>query len=175
DVASAPSATTLLTAEFIDSGGAIAPTALSFEDVHVHVYTTNGKSVTIQNCNSGVLELAAPTVPAPFSIDSPNFPSQLAPGETATFTVGFHPTKVDVFVADLLIRSPQLPGAPLVVHLQGAGITETPPGMDGGSGNGATGSTSFYACSCNSNAPGGGIPIVLALFAITFRRRAGSS
>ncbi|MEP6864622.1 MAG: choice-of-anchor D domain-containing protein [Deltaproteobacteria bacterium] len=174
DVASSPTATTKLTAEFIDSGGAIAPTVVSFEDVPVHVYMANGKSVTIQNCNSGVLDLEPPTVPAPFSIDSPNFPNQLAPGETATFTVGFHPTKVDMFVADLLIRSPQLPGAPLVVHLEGNGTTETPPGLDGGSGHGATSSTSFYACSCTTNEPGGGAPILLALV-IIFRRRAGSS
>ena len=175
DVAATPMATTTLTANFIDSGGAIAPTSISFGQAYVHLYSPNGRSVTIQNCSNSVLELEPPIVPVPFSIDSPSFPTELAPSETATFTVGFHPTKVaDVVDADLVIRSPQLPGAPLVVHLSGSAITDPPPTTDGGSGSGPVPSESFYACSCNSSAPGGGVPILLA-FAIIFRRRAGSS
>jgi hypothetical protein len=172
DVASKPTAITMLTAEFIDSGGAIAPTLLQFGQVPVHLFEDDAKGVTIQNCSNSLLELAQPTIPAPFSIDSPNFPSQLAPNEIATFTVGFHPTKVGLVTADLVIKSPANPS--LVVHLTGEGTTKPPPGMDGGSGTGPVTSTSFYACSCNSNAPGGGIPILLAVAAI-FRRRGGSS
>jgi hypothetical protein len=174
DVASAPTASTTVTAKFIDSGGAIAPTEIDFGAKPVHVFDNEGHRVTIQNCSNSVLDLEPPTIPAPFSIDSPNFPAQLEPSEVATFTVGYHPTKMGPFAADLVIKSPQLLGAPLVVHLKGD--TTRPPtgGMDGGSGNGAVGSTSFYACSCNTNEPGGGAPILLALV-IIFRRRAGSS
>ena len=109
DVEAAPTATTALTASFIDSGGAIAPTALEFGKVLVHLYSANGQRVMIQNCNNSVLELAPPTIPAPFSIDSPNFPTQLDPNETATFTVGFHPTSRGTSRRILLIPSPQLP------------------------------------------------------------------
>jgi len=171
DVASKPTATTMVTAEFIDSGGAIAPTSIEFLDVPVHLFVANGAPVTIQNCSNSVLDLEPPTISAPYSIDSPNFPTQLQPSETATFTVGFHPTTVGRFTADLLIKSPPQP--PLVVHLDGTSTTEPAPGSDGGSGNGV-GTTSFYACSCNSNAPGGGVPILLALLVIV-RRRGGSS
>jgi len=174
DAASQPTAMTTLTANFIDSGGAIAPTSIPFGDVYVHLYYANGRGVTIQNCSTGVLELSQPTVPTPFSIDSPSFPSQLAPGETSTFTVGFHPTTLGPVDADLLIRSPQLPNAPLVVHLSGNAISDPAPGMDGGSGNGAIPSESFYACSCTSSSPGGALPILLAL-GVIFRRRGGSS
>ncbi|MEO6772298.1 MAG: choice-of-anchor D domain-containing protein [Kofleriaceae bacterium] len=179
DVASHPTQVTAVTAEFIDSGGAIAPTALEFGDVPVHLFLDNGQRVTIQNCSGAVLELEPPTISAPYSIDSPNFPTELEPDETATFTVGFHPTEVGEASAELVIKSPQLPGSPLVVHLHGTSTTDTPPGSDGGSGSGAIGSTSFYACSCNSNAPAGGLPIVIALVMIvvgpTSRRRGGSS
>jgi uncharacterized protein (TIGR03382 family) len=132
--------------------------------------------VIIQNCNGSVLELDPPTIKAPFSIDSPNFPTTLEPNETATFSVGFHPTRVGDFADTLTISSPQLTGAPLQVGLFGTSVTETPPGTDAGSGTGAISSTTFYACSCSGTGdPRGAAPLVLALVLVIFRRRGGSS
>ncbi|HET9993587.1 MAG TPA: choice-of-anchor D domain-containing protein, partial [Kofleriaceae bacterium] len=115
DVASQPTTATIVTAEFIDSGGAIAPTSIDFGEVPVHLFLDNSQRVTIQNCSSSLLELEPPTIPAPFSIDSPNFPTQLEPNETATFSVGFHPTRLGAFDDTLTISSPQLVGMPLQV------------------------------------------------------------
>ena len=168
--------TTAITASFINSGGAIAPPILDFGKEPVHLFVDDGQRVMIQNCNGSVLELDPPTIRAPFSIDSPNFPATLDPNETATFSVGFHPTRIGpndtalTFTDTLTISSPQLMGAPLQVQLVGTSITDalTP---DAGVGSATPEQTSFYACSCNSNAPGGGLPIVLALLAISRRRR----
>ena len=77
----APVATTQLTARFIDSGGAIAPPALDFGRVVVHISEDNGQRVVIQNCNGSPLMLDAPLIKAPFSIDSPNIPTLLNPNE----------------------------------------------------------------------------------------------
>ena len=173
DVGSKPVMTTEVTATFISSGGAIAPQSVPFEPQPVHLYMDNAKPIVIQNCNTTVLQLDPPTIRAPFSIDSIGFPTQLEPNESATFTVGFHPTRVGTFDDQLVITSPQV--SPLVVHLTGVSTNMEMPDVDGGSGNGVLPSTTFYACSCNAHGPGGGAPILLALAAIIFRRRAGSS
>lgn len=174
DVASAPTRPTEVSAKFVSSGAAIAPQVIPFGVEKVHVYSTAGiKSVTIQNCNATVLQLDAPVIRPPFSIDSTGFPTQLAPNESATFTVGFHPTRLGAFADTLTITSPQV--APLVVELTGTSETDDQPQVDAGSDTGPLASRTFYACSCNGSAPGGGLPIVLALAAIIFRRRAGSS
>ena len=163
---------TAITARFIDSGGAIAPPILDFGKVPVHLYTDDGQRVMIQNCNTTVLELDPPTIKAPFSIDSPNFPTKLDPNETATFSVGFHPTRIGNFTDTLTISSPQLPpGMPLQVALVGESPMPVGPGSDAGSGAGPPVSTSFYACSCTSASPGGGAPILLALALVMRRRR----
>ncbi|MEO8840946.1 MAG: choice-of-anchor D domain-containing protein [Kofleriaceae bacterium] len=167
-----PTATTEITANFIDSGGAIAPRGIDFGMVKVHLFSDDGHLVILQNCNpGGALELDPPTIKAPFFIDSPSFPTSLEPNETTTFSVGFHPTRVGTFVDTLAISSPQLPGMPLIVQLQGESITDPPPMTDGGQGSDALGTRTFYACACNSNAPGGGAPIVIALLLIVRRRR----
>jgi hypothetical protein len=168
----APTATTEITANFIDSGGAISPRGLDFGQVKVHLFSDDGQRVILQNCNpGGALELDPPTIKAPFFIDSPSFPTSLEPNETTTFSVGFHPTRLGIFDDTLAISSPQLPGMPLIVQLHGVSITDPPPTMDGGQGSDELGSRTFYACSCNSNAPGGGAPIVIALLLIVRRRR----
>jgi hypothetical protein len=168
----APTATTQVTATFIDSGGAISPRDLKWKDVKVHLFSDDGKGVILQNCNpGGALELDPPTIKPPFFIDSPSFPPSLGPNETTTFSVGFHPIRDGVFDDTLAISSPQLPGMPLIVQLHGETITDPPPQMDAGQGSDALGSRTFYACSCNSNAPGGGAPIVIALLLIVRRRR----
>jgi MYXO-CTERM domain-containing protein len=170
DAGAAPSRTAL-TATFLADGGAIAPNLLDFGTVPVHVDTHNAQQVTLQNCSAAAFQLDAPQVPAPFSIDSPNFPTALKPGEVAAFSVGFHPTKPDKAVKDLVIKSRQLP-EPLTVHLRGEGVAT---GSGSGAGPLGTGvsSTSFYACgSCTAGDPSGGLAIVLAaLAAIAPRRR----
>jgi len=174
DVATKQTALTSIVARFINTGGAIAPPILDFGDAPVHLYIDNGQRVIIQNCNGSQLELDPPTIKTPFSIDSPNFPTTLEPNETATFSVGFHPTRVGDYSDTLAVSSPQLSGAPLQVIIVGHGVTETLPGTDAGSGSADPGSRTFYACSCNSNNPGGVVPILLAV-GLIFRRRGGSS
>lgn len=172
DVETAQTSTTSLTARFIDTGAAIAPPALNFGEVLVHLYTPNGQRVVIQNCNTTPIVLDPPNIRTPFSIDSPNFPTMLNPSDSVAFSVGFHPTRVGTVMDTLRITSPQLPGAPLEVLLVGtggsgdqgapdAGVGGKPPGDDG--------------CGCNTRRPLGGLPLVLALVAISVRRRRASS
>jgi len=166
DAATAPLHTTL-TATFLADGGAIGPDMLQFGTVPVHVDTRNAQQVALQNCSTAAFQLDPPQVPAPFSIDSPNFPTALKPGEVAAFSVGFHPTKPEKVMKDLVITSPQLPG-PLTVHLFGQGIGS---GTDVGPPGTGVSSTSFYACSCTSGDPSGALAIALAVLAATARRR----
>ena len=148
DVDDRPTADTTVSALFIDRGGAIAPRSLDFGEVTVHLFTENGRRVTIQNCNDTPLQLDPPMVRTPFQIESPNFPSMLDPNETVTFSVGFHPTRQGSTSDVLRITSPQLPGAPLEVTLVGFGKTPDTIGPDGGTGSNGFDDTSFYACSC---------------------------
>lgn len=177
DVEGGATAGTALTARFIDSGGAIAPPALTFGEVTVHLFTPNGQRVVIQNCNPTPLVLDPPNIRTPFSIDSPNFPAMLSPNESVAFSVGFHPTRVGTVMDVLRITSPQLPGSPLEVTLVGTGSAGE-PAPDAGIGLTPPGDTSFYACSCNSSTrrrgPLGVIPIALAVLCTLFgRRRSG--
>ncbi len=171
DDAAQPTASTLITAEFVDTGGAIAPPSLDFGKVAVHLFIDDGQRVILQNCNSTTLELDAPTIKEPFSIDSPNFPTTLAPNETATFSIGFHPTSLGVFSQTFMLTSPQLGSQTLQVALVGDSISTTPPQTDAGVGSSAPGETSFYACSSGGAA---GWPLVFVI-PIIGRRRRGSS
>ncbi len=169
DADAAPSHTAL-TATFLADGGAIAPNLLDFGTAPVHVDTHNAQQVTLQNCSAAAFQLDAPQVPAPFSIDSPNFPTALKPGEVAAFSVGFHPTKPDKAVKDLVITSRQLP-EPLTVHLRGEGVA-TGSGSDAGPPGTGVSATSFYACgSCTAGDPSGGLAVVLAALAVIAPRR----
>ena len=171
DVEGATTATTAVTAKFIDSGGAIAPSGLDFGKVVVHITRNDGQQVVIQNCNGSVLDLDAPTIKAPFSIDSPSLPSQLQPNETATFTIGFHPTELGHFTGTLLISSVQLT-TPLMVTLAGEGVAGEPAGPDAGSSTPpAHHDTSFYACNCHAAGVGGTAPILFAALLVVVRRR----
>jgi hypothetical protein len=144
DVAGAVVERTRLAATFVDNGGAIAPAALSFPSTPIHLDTRNAQQVTLQNCDLSALQLDPPQVPAPFSIDSPGLPAVLRPGETATFSVGFHPTTAGPVSKTLVITSPQLRDR-LTVALSGAGVA-----AGGGSGDDLGDDeldpTSFYAC-----------------------------
>lgn len=166
DVEGAPVATTQVTAHFIDSGGAIAPPALPFGKVIVHISEDNGQRVVIQNCNADMLMLDAPTIKAPFSIDSPTIPSQLAPNETATFSIGFHPTRLGTFTGALLISSPQL-ASPLSVSLSGEGIAGN-PSVDAGSATPPHPGDS--GCGCDSSHVGA-TPLLAIAVALLLRRR----
>ena len=171
DVAAAPTATTALTARFLDSGGAIAPPSLDFGKVVVHLYSDNGQRVMIQNCNPTPLQLDPPMLKTPFSIDSPNFPPMLNPNETTTFSLGFHPTQIGVVTETLRITSPQLPDAPLVVTVTGEGVPQGEDMPDAGVVGPGKGHTSFYACSCRTGSPGAALPLALALAWMLRRRR----
>jgi hypothetical protein len=171
DVEGELTAPTALTARFIDSGGAIAPPALAFGEVTVHLFADNGQRVVIQNCNPTPLLLDPPMIRTPFSIDSPKFPSMLDPNESVAFSVGFHPTSVGMVSETLRITSPQLPGAPLEVVLTGvggSGEVETP---DAGVEPVIREKTTFFACACNSSRPLGGLPLVIAVLCVLRPRR----
>jgi len=167
DVETMATATTALSARFIDSGGAIAPPALNFGEVTPHIYTPNGQRVVIQNCNPTPLLLDPPVIRTPFSIDSPSFPTMLAPNESVAFSVGFHPTRVGTVTDTLRITSPQLPGAPLEVTLTGTGGSPTRQ-PDAGTGGGEPGDS---GCGCESRSPAGTLPTLLLLAALLLRRR----
>lgn len=166
DVEGAPTATTQVLAHFIDSGGAIAPPALDFGKVIVHISEDNGQRVVIQNCNANALMLDAPTIKAPFSIDSPTIPSVLNPNETATFSIGFHPTRLGTFAGTLLISSPQLT-SPLSVSLSGEAIAGDPT-TDAGSATPPHPGDS--GCGCGASDVGA-TPLLVIAVAFLLRRR----
>src|SRR5262249_44138490 len=136
----------------------------------IHIFMQDAMPVTIQNC-SGPAIMLTPSVDPPFFIEG-NFPTTLAAAQPQTFAVGFHPTKVGPVMKTLRITTSDQ--QVLMVMLRGEGVTEGPPD-DGGSGSNGYHQTSFYACTCTSGSPSGGLPIVLAIGLVIFRRRSGSS
>lgn len=172
DVEAEQAAPSTITARFIDQGGAIAPPALDFGKVTVHLYAEDGQRVVVQNCNPTPLQLDPPMIKTPFRIDSPTFPSMLNPNETATFSVGFHPTRIGVVTDTLRITSPQLAGSSLEVTLIGEGTA--PMTLPPDAGSGGVEDTSFYACSCRSSRPGGLLPILIAIMCVLFPRRSAN-
>jgi hypothetical protein len=154
-----------ITATFVANGGAIAPSTLSFGSVPIRVAVHNAQQVTLQNCDTTTLEVM-PSVPLPFELDEA-FPTTLMPGEKATFSIAFHPTKVGHFEELLTVTSKA--GDMFLVGLAGDGVTDGSSGDDTGSGDGLT---SFYACSCRSNDPSGVLVIAFAgMCALVPRRR----
>ncbi|MFN0253526.1 MAG: choice-of-anchor D domain-containing protein [Kofleriaceae bacterium] len=126
DVDLAETSTTTISARFVDDGGAVAPDALSFGPGTIHLEQDNAQKVTLQNCDTQTIVFADPSVPPPFRLDSANFPPELAPNESATFTIGFHPTRVGFFDETLTILSEQL-DEPLTVRLTGEGARPVVP------------------------------------------------
>jgi hypothetical protein len=171
DVADAATSHTKLTATFVDNGGAIAPPALAFGTAPIHLDTRNAQQVTLQNCDVSPLQLDPPQISAPFAIDSPNFPNVLLPGETATFGVGFHPTKLGAVTKMLVITSPQRRNVQLTVALTGEGIA-TGGTADAGTTTTGHDETSFYACGgCASNEAPGALALALAAAGVLLPRR----
>jgi len=171
DVAGRTEERTMISALFVADGGAIAPSALMFGKVPIHIDSRMPQSVTLQNCDTTPIMLDDPEIDPPFTIDSPNFPQELAPNETATFSIGFHPTKLGVYVQTLRLSSNQL-DAPLEVALSGEATSGSGDG-DGGLDDGLD-PKSFYGCSgCSTREPSGGLLIGLAFAAALRRRRRG--
>jgi hypothetical protein len=170
DVAGMITARTMLIATFVNDGGAIAPSSLGFGQVPIHLDTKNAQSITLQNCDTASIELGAPTMPAPFTIDSGTFPLELEPNESTTIAVGFHPARLGTYSGTMVIPSAQLI-EPLTVSLTGEGVNTGGEGDGGPDGNGFD-QRSFYGCGgCSSRQPAGGIAIVLGVFAVVFPRR----
>jgi uncharacterized protein (TIGR03382 family) len=170
DVEGMLTARTVLSANFVTDGGAIAPTAIAFEPVPIHIDTQNAQTITLQNCDTTPIRLELPMISAPFRIESGSFPIELDPNEVTTIAVGFHPTQLGVYMDTLSIPSQQL-AMPLEVSLTGEGINT---GGDGGgdpNGNGLD-ERSFYGCAgCSTQDPGGAIAIGFAIVLILRARR----
>ena len=171
DVTNAETVRTTISARFVDDGGAVAPDALSFGPGTIHLEQDNAQKVTLQNCDTQTIVFADPSVPPPFRLDSANFPRELAPNESATFAIGFHPTRVGIFDETLTIQSDQLVD-PLVVRLMGEGARSQPP-PDAGVDPPGFDNQSFYGCSgCSTRSPSGALLVVIVLGATLRRRRA---
>ncbi|MCW5802806.1 MAG: choice-of-anchor D domain-containing protein [Deltaproteobacteria bacterium] len=163
--------TTTLRAEFVDDGGAIAPSMLEFGKVPIHTQTANGQRVTLQNCDVSPLTITSIHADEPFAIDGTT-PATLLPGESASISIVFRPTQVGAATGTLQITAAQLNGQVLTVALSGEGIA-------GGGGGGDDDDpfhgdrTSFYACGvCNSSNPTGLIAVTVGLaIALLPRRR----
>jgi hypothetical protein len=175
DVDGAETTPTTLTSTFVDDGGAIAPESLTFTRTQIHLDTANAQEVTLQNCEVSPLQLDPPDVPVPFTIDSPSFPTMLQPGEIASFSVGFHPTKVGASTKTLVITSPQLAGVQLTVTMTGEGYAEGGTSVTPDAGADATApaaQASFYACgSCAANDPAGALVFGIAVLVTVIPRR----
>lgn len=168
DLAGARSLETMLSASFLDSGGAIAPAALDFGRVPIHLAIANPQLVTLQNCSADRLDLLAPEISAPFAIEG-TAPTVLMPAESTTLGVTFRPTEVGVATGQLVITAQQLPGQQLTVELFGEGFSDV-PGDDDGNGNG-DGRASFYGCSGCASHDASGAPVVLVVVLVLRRRR----
>ncbi len=166
DVAGEMMVRTTLSAVFVDDGGAIAPSALAFGKVVVsHVDRPNGQRVTLQNCGTAAIQLSS-QLDSPFTIEGTSVPTVLAPSESATISVGFHPQMVGTYSGNLTLTIRD--ASPLVVALTGEGVNAASDG-DAGPSNNEVSTTSFYACGCHSFDAAGGVP--LALVWLVLRRR----
>lgn len=172
DVASMPTTRTMLSATFINDGGAIAPSALGFGQVPLHNGASNAQTITLQNCDTTPITLTTPMMPAAFAIDSGTFPMELEPNERTTIAVGFRPVRLGIHSGTMRIPSDQLT-TPLEVLLTGEGVNTSGEG-DGGVDPNGVDERSFYACSCSSpGVPSQGWPIAVAVLVVVvpWRRR----
>ncbi|HEY4060057.1 MAG TPA: choice-of-anchor D domain-containing protein [Kofleriaceae bacterium] len=155
---------TTVSASFVADGGAVAPFSLVFPATLIHLDTENAQRVTLQNCETQPITNLKILVPAPFSVDVGTPPPTLAPNETVTFSVGFHPTRVGTFGSMdpspeaaqdhlfMTVSADQFTPS-LTVELFGTGIT-SPPLPDAGVTPTNVDDSSFYSCDgCSSNAP----------------------
>ncbi len=167
DVDAAPTATTALSATFVASGGAVAPTSLVFAPVQILVPVLNAQTITLQNCDATALRLDAVELRTPFTIDSGSFPIELEPNEIATIAVGFHPTRVGFHQDTMKIVSGQL-SSPLEISLAGqatAGDGPTEPVLPEPDPH------SFYGCGCGTTTGPDAGPWLLVLVLVPLGRR----
>jgi uncharacterized protein (TIGR03382 family) len=140
----------------------------------VHSQGHDALSVTIQNCSTSPIQLAAAIDPlSEFSYQAAELPAKLLPAQTATFGVTFHPTRLGTAIGKLVVTPTPMQPSPLVVNLAGMGVMSGSNGDAGTTSNGR-GNTSFYACSCTGGGVGGW-PIALAVLSVIVRRRGSSS
>lgn len=156
--------TTTVTAEFIATGGAIAPSRVDFGAVAVHL-TSAPRTIRIQNCGTDEISLSGVRIEPRDEfrdVSLQPLPAVLLPKQTATIHVEFTPRRPGVRAGTLGVTSSN---GELLATLEGFG--------DGiGSNDGSV--RSLYACTCSgSGAPSRGWPIALALVLIVRRRRYG--
>lgn len=161
DVGGNPAPRTMVTAEFISDGGAIAPQVADFGNVVLRQFG-DPRVIRIQNCGMEPMALSGVEISpsGEFTDDSPiPLPEMLAPKAIATINVMFRPTKLGLRRATLTVGSSKgLLGVSL--SGQGIGTPETTPD-----------STSFYACDCTSSRPVDAWPALVVLLALRRRRR----
>ena len=170
-VPGAPTATVALDATFLDSGAAVAPPAIDFGVVAVHIFVQDARRVTLQNCSGVPLQLDPPAIAPPFSIDGPAAPTVLDPSAPATYLVGFHPARPGTFTGSLSITAHAGSGSATMLQVMLAGATPMIAGADAGTG---TMTPPKSGCGCDGGGdPAGGLAIALAALAVIVRRRRG--
>lgn len=166
DAPQTPSPRTRVTAEFIATGGAIAPQLVDFGSVPLRE-DSSLKEIRIQNCGTDAIALAPPRIEpsGEFRDDSAApLPTMLMPMQTASIAVAFSPQRPGPRMATLIVDSSK---GPLRVNLLGQGVGDAGTDLD---------ETSFYGCDgCATRAPGGAWPLALAVVVVLIpRRRRGS-
>jgi len=98
----------------------VIPSGVSFGNVTVGV--TNTQTLTIRNPGTAALSLSQASLSgAGFTTSGLALPLSVAPGGSASFTVGFAPAAASNFSGSITLIS-NAPNSPLVIPLSGAGI-----------------------------------------------------
>ncbi len=157
-----PQPTTMVAADFISNGGAIAPASIDYGADPIHVAVANDQLVTIQNCGTSMMTLDAPTInpTGTFHVDGATPPSSLAPSQSATLSVGFAPVEVGTFDATLEIVSS---AGLLSVALHGEGVVDSGSAGSGSASHGGGGG----GCGCHTADPSASVLLALCLLVIT--------
>ncbi|MCI0512846.1 choice-of-anchor D domain-containing protein [candidate division KSB1 bacterium] len=123
DVSNAPFTISTVPVPDID----VNPMTWNYGDVNVGA--SSDKSFTITNTGTANLSVTATTLggtnPAEFSIQSGGAPFTLAPAGTRTLVVRFAPTSINNKSATLTINSNDPDENPVIVNLNGKGVTVT--------------------------------------------------
>jgi hypothetical protein len=98
----------------------VVPSSVGFGNVTVGV--TNTQTLTIRNLGTATLSLnQAPLSGAGFTTSGLALPLSVAPGGSASFTVGFAPAAASNFSGNITLIS-NTPNSPFVIPLTGAGV-----------------------------------------------------
>ena len=161
DLAGQPAPHTIVTAQFIGDGGAIAPQLADFGTVMLRK-PGEPKLIKIQNCGTDAITLAGPYIDpgTDFRDDSSQpLPQTLAPNQVATINVNFVPSKIGTRMARLTVDSSK---GKLGVDLLGTGVADPTTTVD---------PKSFYACDCRTTEPQHAWPAVIVVLLLRRRRR----